>query len=127
VGEKATRFEEIVAWQRARELARDIYALTRTRDFDRDFSLARQMQRAAVSVMANVAEGFDRHGSTEFHRFVTISRGSCSELRSHLYVALDVGYIASDEFERLFALASEVDRLLRALRASLERSRDHEP
>lgn len=123
MGERATRFEEIVAWQRARELARDIYLLTRSQAFERDFALARQMQRAAVSIMANIAEGFDRHGSAEFHRFVTVSRGSCAELRSHLYVALDVGYVNAEQFQRLFDITSEVDRLLRALRASLERSR----
>ena len=120
---RAERFEDLVAWQKARGLAREIYAVTRSRDFTHDFALARQMQRAAVSIMANLAEGFDRHGATEFHRFVTLSHGSCSELKSHLYVAIDAGYIAQPEFDRLYALAAETDRILRALRASLARAR----
>jgi len=66
---RVERFEDVVAWQLARVLTRDIYVLTRSHDFGRDWSLASQMQRAAVSVMANIAEGFDREGSVEFHRF----------------------------------------------------------
>ena len=120
---RAQRFEDITAWQKARVLAREVYDLTRKRDFDRDFSLARQMQRAAVSVMANVAEGFDREGSAEFHRFVSIARGSCSELLSHFYLAMDIGYITPAEFEAFDAQIAEVSRLLRALRASLERAK----
>ncbi len=120
---RVARFEDLIAWQRARELSRAIYAITRARDFDRDYALARQMQRATVSIMANLAEGFDRHGSAEFHRFVTLSRGSCSELRSHLYVALDCAYISATEFQELYAMSDEVDRILRALRASLSRAR----
>lgn len=120
---RAERFEDLEAWQCARELTRSIYVLTRSRDFDRDFALARQMQRAAVSIMANLAEGFDRHGATEFHRFVTVAHGSCAELQSHLYVALDVGYITDPEFERLTTLTRRVDKIVRALRASLERAR----
>jgi len=73
--------------------------------------------------MANVAEGFDREGPAEFHRFVCIARGSCSELHSHLYVAMDIGYITPAEFEALEAHVKEVSRLLRALRASLERAK----
>ena len=120
---RAERFEDLQAWQRARELTRAIYTLTRTRDFDRDFALARQMQRAAVSIMANLAEGFDRHGAAEFHRFVTLAHGSCSELKSHLYVALDLGYTTEAEHGRLLQLANKVDKIVRALRASLERAR----
>jgi four helix bundle protein len=119
---RVERFEDVVAWQLARVLTRDIYVLTRSHDFGRDWSLASQMQRAAVSVMANVAEGFDREGSVEFHRFVTIARASCSELKSHLYVALDIGYLAQDEFDRLAAAADQDGRKLGALRASLKRA-----
>jgi len=119
---RAERFEDVVAWQLARVLTRDIYVLTRSHEFGRDWSLASQMQRAAVSVMANVAEGFDREGSIEFHRFVTIARASCSELKSHLYVALDIGYLTQDEFDRLAAAADHVGRKLGALRASLKRA-----
>ena len=87
------RFEDLIAWQRARELTRRIYLATSDERFRRDFGLASQIQRAAVSSMANVAEGFDRKRSAEFHQFLSIAKASCAEVRSHLYVALDVGYL----------------------------------
>lgn len=120
---RVERFEDLDAWQIARGLARDVYALTQVREFGRDFALARQMQRAAVSIMANIAEGFDREGPTEFHRFVGIARGSCSELQSHLYLANDVGYIGREEFDRIAAEVRRLSKVLRALRASLERAK----
>jgi four helix bundle protein len=120
---RVERFEDLVAWQEARVLARDIYVVTQAREFGRDFALARQMQRAGVSIMANIAEGFDREGPAEFHRFVTIARGSCAELLSHVYLANDVGYISADEFNRLSAEIRHLSKVLRALRASLERAK----
>jgi four helix bundle protein len=120
---RVQRFQDLVAWQKSRALARDVYEITRTRDFGHDFALAGQMQRAAVSIMANLAEGFDREGATEFHRFVSISRASCSELLSHAYLAHDIGYIGDGEFERVSSAIDEVSRLVRALRASLERAK----
>jgi four helix bundle protein len=116
-------FEDLVAWQKARKLARLIYDVTRTREFGRDYALAGQMQRAATSIMANLAEGFDREGPTEFHRFVGVARGSCAELLSHVYLAHDIGYIADEEFRALSDMIAEERRILRALRASLERAK----
>jgi len=118
---RAERFEDLIAWQLARELTRDVYDVTRSREFGRDWALASQMQRAAVSIMANLAEGFDREGSTEFHRFVTIARASCSELKSHMYVALDAGHISQSDFERMRIAVDEVGRKLGALRRSLKK------
>jgi four helix bundle protein len=120
---RVQRFEDLIAWQKSRALAREIYEITRTREFGRDFALAGQMQRAAVSIMANLAEGFDREGPTEFHRFVSVSRASCSELLSHAYLAHDIGYISDAEFDRISNVIDEVSRLLRALRASLGRAK----
>jgi four helix bundle protein len=117
---RVERFEDLVAWQKARSIARDIYLLTRKRDFGHDFGLINQMQRAAVSVMANLAEGFDREGSVEFHRFVVVARASCSELKSHLYVALDVGYISAEEFSDFVERIDEMTRKVGALRRSLK-------
>src|SRR5436309_10594026 len=112
---RAQKFEDIVAWRKARELAGAVYRLTRARELSGDYALVRQMQRAAVSIMANIAEGFGREGATEFHRFVTIARGSCFELLSHLYLAHDLEYVRADEFERLFDQLAEVSRLIRSL------------
>jgi len=118
------RFEDLVAWQKARELCRCVYETTRTGPLARDFGLAAQMQRAAVSVMSNVAEGFERHRRQEFHQFLSVAKSSCAEVRSHLYVALDTGYLAPGQFESMNSLAQEVARLVGALRASVQRRID---
>ena len=100
---KIERFEDLIAWQKARELTRAIYQVTRQGAFASDLGLARQMQRAAVSIMANIAEGFERGGRGEFHQFLSTAKASCAEVRSHLYVALDVGYLDQTTFSHLLA------------------------
>jgi four helix bundle protein len=87
------RFEDIVAWQRARILTKEIYACTRVGQFARDYGLRDQIQRASVSTMANIAEGYERDGDREFLQFLSNSKGSCGEVGSHLFVALDQGYL----------------------------------
>ena len=124
MAEPIRKFEELVAWQRARELTVAVYQASRVRDFRRDFGLAAQVQRASVSIMANIAEGFERRRPAEFHQFLSVAKGSCAEVRSHLYVALDVGYLTQPEFERLSSLGIEVARLVGGLRASVESYRD---
>jgi four helix bundle protein len=115
------RFEDLIAWQKARELTRAIYEITRQGAFAKDFGLSGQIQRASVSVMSNIAEGFERGSNGDFHRFLCIAKASCAELRSQLYVALDAGYLNQSEFERLSAQAQEVNRIVGGLRASIER------
>src|SRR5215831_14115648 len=95
---RVERFEQLVAWQKARKLTALIYETTRQGAFARDFGLSGQIQRAAVSVMSNIAEGFERGGRGEFHQFLSTAKGSCAELRSQLYVAFDVGYIDQNQF-----------------------------
>lgn len=118
------RFEDLIAWQKARELTKEIYKVTRKQGFSRDFGLSNQIQRASVSIMSNLSEGFERGSRGEFHQFVVIAKGSCAEVRSQLYVALDAGYISEEEFQRLNGLALEVSKLLGGLRASIQRQRD---
>ena len=91
-------FEDLIAWQKARALTKAIYGVTRKELFVRDFGLSNQIQRASVSIMANVAEGFARKNPNEFYHFTNIAKSSCSEVQSHLYVALDCGYIMDAEF-----------------------------
>jgi four helix bundle protein len=119
--EQIRSFEQLIAWQKARELTKNIYLLTATERFSRDFGLRDQIQRAAVSIMSNIAEGFERAGKAEFHQFLVIAKGSCAEVRSQLYVALDTGYITNDQFEKTRAQAEEVGRIIGGLRASLRR------
>ena len=118
------KFEDIVAWQKARELTANIYRFAQRERLRKDFALRDQMVRAAISIMANIAEGFERGKLTEFHQFLSIAKASCAELRSHLYVALDAGYLSIEEFESLKLKAEEVGRILGGLRQSVERKRD---
>jgi four helix bundle protein len=116
---QANRFEDLIAWQKARALTKAIYAVTRKGKFARDFALSNQIQRAAVSVMSNVAEGFERGGRAEFHQFLGIAKASCAEVRSQLYIALDVEYITTEEFQMLKTQAEEVSRILGSLKATV--------
>jgi four helix bundle protein len=100
--------------------------LTRQGAFAKDYGLAGQIQRAAVSIMSNIAEGFERRGRGEFHQFLFTAKASCAEMRSHLYIAYDIGYLEQLEFERLMASAEEVGRIVGGLRASVERQRDEQ-
>jgi four helix bundle protein len=115
------RFEDLIAWQKALELTSAIYRVTRNGALARDFGLSGQMQRASVSIMANIAEGFERHRPGEFHQYLSTAKASCGELRSHLYVALDADYIDKPAFIELSDSALEVGRILGGLRASIER------
>src|SRR5437016_2327793 len=115
------RFEDLIAWQKARELTRQIYAVTRSGPFAQDFGLKDQIRAASVGVMSNIAEGFERGRPNEFQHFLRIAKGSCAEVRTQLYVALDAEYIDNATFQRLLALAEEVGRLIGGLRASVQR------
>jgi four helix bundle protein len=115
-----TRFEDLLAWQKARQLTRASYAVTSTGGAFQDFGLRNQIQRAAVSVMSNIAEGFDRHKPTEFCHYLSIAKASCAEIRSQLYVALDVGYITESEFLATSNLCLETSRIINGLRTSIK-------
>src|ERR1051325_578037 len=104
------RFEDILAWQKARELTRQVYTCTKVGAFERDFGLKDQIQRGSVSTMGNIAEGFERGGDKEFIQFLSHSKGSCGEVKSHLYVALDLQYMTEIQFNSLYGQADEVSR-----------------
>jgi len=116
------RFEDIEAWQKARELAREIYAFSKGDTFARDFGLKDQIRRAAVSIMSNIAEGFERGGDKEFAQFIALAKGSSAEVRSQLYVALDQGYINQDTFDRLSKTTLQINRMLTGLMKYLRNS-----
>lgn len=110
---KIERFEDIDAWKKGRVLTRRIYAITNEGAFARDFGLSDQIRRAGVSIMSNIAEGFERgSGDKEFARFLSIAKGSAGEVRAQLYAALDVGYLTEAQFDELTELATEISRLL---------------
>ena len=124
MSKKIEKFEDFIAWQKARKLTSEIYRVTAKEPFARDFGLKDQIRRAAVSSMSNLAEGFERGRATEFHQFLSIAKGSCAELRTQLYVALDVGYLSPSVFEVLMIQATEVGQILGGLRLSVERRRE---
>jgi four helix bundle protein len=123
VSERASRFEDLIAWQKTRVLTREIYIASNVGSFARDFGLRDQIRRAAVSVMSNIAEGHERSNPGDFHRFLSIAKGSNAEVRSQLYVALDVGYLESEEFQRLMTLADEISRIIGGLRTAVNARR----
>ncbi|MBZ5553630.1 MAG: four helix bundle protein [Acidobacteriia bacterium] len=109
------RFEDIEAWRVARELAKDTYRITSNAKFGRDFCLRDQMRRASVSILSNIAEGFERSGDKEFQQFLALAKGSCGELRSQLYIALDQQYVSEEQFAETRLKSEEVSKMLAGL------------
>jgi four helix bundle protein len=119
------RFEDLIAWQRARVLAGRVYACTREEPFRQDRGLSGQIQRASVSVMANIAEGFEKNRMGEFGRYLDIARGSLAEVRSHLYIASDVGYLPGKSLDEMLTLVDETGKVLAGLRKSIAPGTGH--
>lgn len=117
-----TRFEDIEAWQLGRELKCQVYACSKAGEFAKDFALKDQIRRAAISVTANIAEGFEREGNREFLQFLSTSKGSCGEVQDHLYTALDESYVTQQRFEDLYRKAAEVGRKIGAFMNYLRRT-----
>ena len=116
------RFEDIDAWQKARQLTKEIYRVTSQKEFSRDFALKDQIRRASVSVMSNIAEGFERSGTGEFTHFLATAKGSAGEVRSQLYVALDQAYITPDVFSTLDLTVTEISKMVAGLMGYLKKS-----
>jgi four helix bundle protein len=116
------RFEDIQAWQKARYVTRLIYEITTESRFAKDYGLCNQIQRASVSIMANIAEGFGRHSDKEFANFLNIAHGSASEVQSHLYIAHDLNYLDQDSFTKLYNLLDEISRMTLVLAQHLRSS-----
>lgn len=106
---KIEKFEDIIAWRKAEELTLLIYKIFKD---NKDFGFKDQIQRASVSIMNNIAEGFERRGDKEFKHFLFIAKGSCGEVRSMLYLALKLEYISEKDFGQFYNLSMEVSRML---------------
>lgn len=115
------RFEDLEAWKMARILVKEVYVTTSRTSFSKDFSLKDQMRRAAVSVMSNIAEGFERVNKSEKLHFYNIARASAGELRSQFYICLDQGYISPMESEKLLITGENVGRLISGLMRSYKK------
>ena len=115
-------FEDLEVWKEGRLLTQRIYQLTKNENFSKDFALRDQIRRAAVSIMSNIAEGFERGGNQEFVQFLYVAKASCGEVRSQVYVALDQSYVASTEVDELTnsfkRLSSMISNFITYLRKS---------
>ena len=114
------KFEDLIMWQRSRELVRFIYEISKYQNFERDYGLQDQIRRASVSVMSNIAEGFDRGTKQEFLNYLFIAKGSCGEVKSQLYIAHDIGYIDISKFQKGIGLSDEVARLIQSFVSKLK-------
>ncbi|WP_370214569.1 four helix bundle protein [Mesoflavibacter profundi] len=113
---KFSSFEEIISWQKSRELNKDIYNITnKNSSFSKDFGLRDQIRRSSISISSNIAEGFERETTKEFIRFLYIAKASSGEFRSQLYLAFDLDYITKDEFSKLNLKVNEVSKLISGL------------
>jgi four helix bundle protein len=115
-------FEDLNIWKQARQLTQEVYRLTKTDKFLKDFGLRDQIRRAAISVMSNIAEGFERGGNQEFVQFLYVAKASCGEVRSQLYVALDQGYATANDSEKLLQLFRRLSGMISNLITYLRES-----
>ena len=120
---KVERFEDLIAWQKAMDLAVRAYEISRDAPFSRDFVLRDQFHGAAISIPSNIAEGFERGSRSEFHHFLTIAKSSGAELRTHLHLARRIGYIGQPSFCSALEQAEEVSRIIGKLRVSVGKNR----
>jgi four helix bundle protein len=116
------KFEELEAWKHARALVQEVYSLTAGGRFAKEFGLRDQIRRASVSIMANIAEGYERDGNAEFIHFLSIAKGSAGEVRYHLYIARDQDYLNQDKFDEFLAMTQQVSRIIRGLISYLQKT-----
>jgi len=121
-GNAVERFEELHIYQRARQLTNSVYGLARSGEFSRDYGLANQIRRASVSILSNIAEGFERGAKAEFIQFRFIAKGSCGEVRAQLQVAADQKYISDADYSQLTELCRQTSRMISSFIAHLQGS-----
>jgi four helix bundle protein len=113
-------FEDMIAWQKARELNKLIYLESNSELFNRDFALKNQIRKSSISIMSNIAEGFERFSSKEFKYFLNVAKGSAGELRAQLYIALDLGYVSEKIFNLCQSIVIEISKILTAFMSKLD-------
>lgn len=109
---------------KSKNFDREIYNISKSGEFSRDFGLAGQIQRASVSIMSNIAEGYERNNPGDYHRFLQFAKASCGEVRSQLYVALDIGYISKEDFSKLRDKAVEISRIIAGIMKTVNKQRN---
>lgn len=121
MGEFVRRFEDLVAWQKAMDLAVVVYRFAAVERFARDFAFSNQIHRSAISISSNIAEGFERNSRPEFRRFLAIAKGSCGELRSQVHLAARLKYVSQEQHDEAVSRAEEISLMIGGLRAHLIR------
>ena len=116
------KFEDIQAWQKARELSVRIYRISSADDFGKDYELRGQIRRSAVSITANIAEGQGRRTDRDFAHFLNISLGSVAETKSHMYLAMDLGYVSEAAFNEIYEKLDEIGKMVFPLISHLRTS-----
>lgn len=114
-------FEQIISWQKARELNKEIYKITCENEFYRDFALRDQIRKASISITSNIAEGYGRRTNKEFIYFLNVAKASCYEVKSQLYLALDIEYLDDETFRRFYAICDEISMTIHGLIKHLEK------
>jgi four helix bundle protein len=116
------RFEEMEVWEKSRLIVNMIYQMTNKPEFSKDWQLVNHLRKTAISIISNISEGFERDGNKEFINFLSIAKGSFGELRSQLYIALDLNYIDEIQFKEIANLAAEISKSLKGLMNYLQGS-----
>jgi four helix bundle protein len=119
---KIEKFEDLEVWKMSRIAVREIYEISSSERFSRDFALVNQIRRASISILSNIAEGFERSGDKEFLQFLAIAKGSCGEVRAQLYIALDQNYIEEIRFREISGKLLEISRMISGLMKYLQQS-----
>ncbi len=119
---KIERFEDLIAWRKSKNLSILIYKESGSGNFSRDFALRDQIRKAAISIMSNIAEGFERYSRKEFQQYLSIARGSAAEVRSQMHMARSLGYTSEERASEIIDLCNEVGRILAGLHRSLGES-----
>jgi four helix bundle protein len=114
------KFEDMLSWKKARLLNKDIYLESNRSEFQKDYALKHQIRKSSISIMSNIAEGFERKSNKEFKYFLNVAKGSASELRSQLYIANDLGYIENKKLDGYISMATEISRLISGFIESLD-------
>jgi len=116
---KVRKFEDLIAWQKSKTLSLMIYSCTKNDGFRTDFALRNQIRRAVISVMSNIAEGFDRYSPKEFQQYLSIARGSVAEVRSQIHLAKELNYLSEKDAKEIIDLCIEISKILGGLRRSM--------
>ena len=120
---KIQRLEDLLVWRKAKDLASEIYRITSTGAFSKDFPLRDQVRRAVISISSNIAEGFGRYNPGEFRNFLSIASGSTTEVKSQLYLAKELGYLVESEAQRLVEFCDEITRMIAGFRGKIKASK----